>query len=95
MVGKFLKKTVKVREVWLNEYDGDMIDVLRTLLLKCGCDPLVRVMKYAYYDGTVKAKSRVCIQLPAKLGMSVVMPSREAHNIRQLITSPCLGASLR
>jgi hypothetical protein len=83
MVGKFLERTVEVREVWLDKYDGDMIDVLRALLSECGCDLRVRAMKYAYYGGTVKAISRVCIQLPAKLGMSVVMPSGEAHNIRE------------
>jgi hypothetical protein len=39
-------------------------------------------MKYMYYNGTVLAKCRVGLQLPAELGMNLVMPAREARTIR-------------
>jgi hypothetical protein len=61
-------RTVQVRDVTLDEYDGNLSDMLRG-------------KKYAYYEGRVFQKYRVGIMLPAKLGMSVIMPAGEARPV--------------
>jgi hypothetical protein len=67
--------------VTLDEYDGNLSDMLRGILQKCGCETRIPVKKYAYCKGGVFQKYRVGIMLPAKLGMSVIMPAREAHTV--------------
>jgi hypothetical protein len=46
-----------------------------------GCETRIPVKKYAYYEGRVFQKYRVGIMLPAKLGMSMIMPAREARTV--------------
>jgi hypothetical protein len=41
----------------------------------------IPVKKYAYYEGRVFQKYRVGIMLPAKLGMSMIMPAGEARTV--------------
>jgi hypothetical protein len=65
----------------LDEYDGNLSDLLRGILQECGCETRIPVKKYAYYEGRVFQKYKVGIMLPAKLGMSVVMPAGEAHTV--------------
>jgi hypothetical protein len=62
----------------LDEYDGNLSDLLRGILQECGCETRIPVKKYAYYEGRVFQKYRVGIMLPAKLGMSMIMPAGEA-----------------
>jgi hypothetical protein len=45
------------------------------------CETRIHVKKYAYYEGRVFQKYKVGIMLPAKLGMSVVMPAGEARTV--------------
>jgi hypothetical protein len=75
-------RTVQVRDVTLDEYDGNLSDLLRGILQEweCGCETHIPIKKYAYYEGRVFQKYRVGIMLPAKLGMSVIMPTREADD---------------
>jgi hypothetical protein len=65
----------------LDEYDGNLSDMLRGILQECGCETCIPVKKYAYYEGRVFQKYRVGIMLPAKLGMSVIMPAGEACTV--------------
>jgi hypothetical protein len=65
--------------VTLDDYDGNLSDILRGILLECGCETHIPVKKYAYYEGRVLQKYKVGIMLPAKLGMSVIMPAGEAR----------------
>jgi hypothetical protein len=50
-------------------------------LLECGCETRIPVKKYAYYEGKVFQKYKVGIMLPAKLGLSVIMPAGEARTV--------------
>jgi hypothetical protein len=72
---------MQVRDVTLDEYDGNLYDMLGGILQECGCETCIPVKKYAYYEGRVFQKYRVGIMLPAKLGMSVIMPAGEARTI--------------
>jgi hypothetical protein len=65
----------------LDEYDGNLSDLLRGILQECGCETCIPIKKYAYYEGRVFQKYRVGIMLLAKLGMSVIMPAREACTV--------------
>jgi hypothetical protein len=65
----------------LDEYDGNLSDLLRGILQECGCETRIPVKKYAYYEGRVFEKYKVGIMLPAKLGMSVVMPAGEVCTV--------------
>jgi hypothetical protein len=65
----------------LDNYDGNLSDILRGILLECGCETRIPVKKYAYYEGKVFQKYKVGIMLPAKLGMSVIMPAGEARTV--------------
>jgi hypothetical protein len=65
----------------LDEYDGNLSDLLRGILKECGCETRIPVKKYAFYEGRVFQKYRVGIMLPAKLGMSMVMPAGEACTV--------------
>jgi hypothetical protein len=65
----------------LDEYDGNLSDLLRGILQECGCETRIPVKKYAYYEGRVFQKYKVGIMLPTKLGMSVVMPAGEARTV--------------
>jgi hypothetical protein len=67
--------------VTLDDYDGNLSDILRGILHDCGCETRLPVKKYAYYEGRVFQKYKVGIMLPAKLGMSVIMPAREACTV--------------
>jgi hypothetical protein len=67
--------------VTLDEYDGNLSDMLRGILQECGCETCIPVKKYAYYEGRVFQKYKVGIMLPVKLGMSVIMPAGEAHTV--------------
>jgi hypothetical protein len=46
-------RTVQVRDVTLDEYDGNLADTLRGILQECGCETRIPVKKYAYYEGRV------------------------------------------
>jgi hypothetical protein len=59
----------------LDEYDGNLSDLLRGILQECGYETRIPVKNYAYYEGRVFQKYKVGIMLPAKLGMSMVMPA--------------------
>jgi hypothetical protein len=74
-------RTVQVRDVTLDEYDGNLFDMLRGILQECRCETRILVKKYAYYEGRVFQKYKVGIMLPAKLGMSVIMPAGEPHTV--------------
>jgi hypothetical protein len=74
-------RSVQVRDVTLDEYEGNLSDMLRGILQECGCETYIPVKKYAYYEGRVFQKYRVGIMLPAKLGMSVIMPAGEACTV--------------
>jgi hypothetical protein len=74
-------RTVQVRDVTLDEYDGNLSDILRGILQECRCETHIPVKKYAYYEGRVFQKYKVGITLPAKLGMSVIMLAGEAHRV--------------
>jgi hypothetical protein len=74
-------RTVQVRDVTLDDYDGNLSNILRGILLECGCETCIPVKKYAYYEGRVFQKYKVGIMLPAKLGMSVIMPTGEARTV--------------
>jgi hypothetical protein len=50
-------------------------------LQECGCETRIPVKKYTYYEGKVFQKYKVGIMLPAKLGMSVIMPAGEARTV--------------
>jgi hypothetical protein len=50
-------------------------------LQECGCETRIPVKKYAYYEGRFFHKYKVGIMLPAELGMSVIMPAREARTV--------------
>jgi hypothetical protein len=63
------------------DYDGNLFDILRGILQECGCETHIPVKKYAYYEGRVFQKYRVGIMLPAKLGMSMIMPAGEARTV--------------
>jgi hypothetical protein len=67
--------------VTLDEYDGNLSDMLRDILQECGCETRIPVKKYAYYAGRFFQKYKVGIMLPAKLGMSVIMPAGEARTV--------------
>jgi hypothetical protein len=56
--------------VTLDDYDGNLSDILRGILQDCGCETRIPVKKY-----------KVEIMLPAKLGMSVIMPAGEARTV--------------
>jgi hypothetical protein len=45
--------TVQVRDVTLDDYDGNLADMLRGILLECRCETLILVKKYAYYEGKI------------------------------------------
>jgi hypothetical protein len=45
--------TVQVRDKTLDDYDGNLSDILRGILLECGCETRIPVKKYAYYEGKV------------------------------------------
>jgi hypothetical protein len=74
-------RIVQVRDVTLDEYDGDLSHMLRGILQECGCETRIPVKKYAYYEGRLFQKYKVGIMLPAKLGMSVIMPAGEARTV--------------
>jgi hypothetical protein len=63
-------RTVQVQDVTLDDYDGNLLDMLRGILQECGCETRIPVKKYAYYEGRVFQKYKVGIMYPAKLGMS-------------------------
>jgi hypothetical protein len=65
----------------LDEYDGNLSDLLWGILQECGCETHIPVKKYAYYEGRVFQKYKVGIMLPTKLGMSVVMLAGEARTV--------------
>jgi hypothetical protein len=65
----------------LDEYDGNLSDLLWGILQECGCETRIPIKKYAYYEGRVFQKYKVGIMLPAKLGMSMVMPAGEARTV--------------
>jgi hypothetical protein len=65
----------------LDEYDGNLSDLLPGILQECRCETRIPIKKYAYYEGRVFQKYSVGIMLPAKLGMSVIMPAGEAHTV--------------
>jgi hypothetical protein len=67
--------------VTLDEYDGNLSDLLRGILQECGCETRIPVKKYAFYEGRVFQRYKVGIMLPAKLGISVVMPAGEARTV--------------
>jgi hypothetical protein len=67
--------------VTLDEYDGNLSDLLRGILQGCGCETRIPIKKYAYYKGRVFQKYKVGIMLPTKLDMSVIMPAGEARTI--------------
>jgi hypothetical protein len=74
-------RTVQVRDVTLDAYDGNLSDMLRGILQECGCETRIPAKKYAYYEGRVFQKYKVGIMLPTKLGMSMIMPAGEAHTV--------------
>jgi hypothetical protein len=74
-------RIVQVRDVTLDEYDGDISNMLWGILQECGCETRTPVKKYAYYEGRVFQKYKVGIMLPAKLVMSVIMPAGEARTV--------------
>jgi hypothetical protein len=41
-------RTVQVRDVTLDEYDGNLSDLLWGILQECGCETRIPVKKYAY-----------------------------------------------
>jgi hypothetical protein len=65
----------------MDEYDGDLSNMLLGILQECGCETCIPVKKYAYYEGRIFQKYKVGIMLPTKLGMSVIVPAREAHTV--------------
>jgi hypothetical protein len=73
--------TVQVRDVTLDDYDRNLSDILQGILLECGCETHIPVKNYAYYEGKVFQKYKVGIMLPAKLGISVIMPAGEARTV--------------
>jgi hypothetical protein len=81
MAGTNPSRTMQVRDVTLDEYDGNLSDMLRGILQECGCEIRIPVKKYAYYEGIVFQKYKVWIMLPAKLGMSVIMPAGQACTV--------------
>jgi hypothetical protein len=76
-------RIMQVRDMTLDEYDGDLSNMLRGILQECRCETRFPVKKYAYYEGRVFQKYKVRIMLPGKLGMSLIMPAREARMIRR------------
>jgi hypothetical protein len=74
-------RIVQVRDVTMDEYDGDLLNMLLGILQECGCETCIPVKKYAYYEGRIFQKYKVGIMLPTKLGMSVIMPAREARTV--------------
>jgi hypothetical protein len=65
----------------LDEYGGDLSNMLQGILQECRCETRIPVKKYAYYEGRVFQKYKVGIMLPAKLGMSVIMSAGEARTV--------------
>ena len=54
--------TVIVKDSCLTDHDGDLVEILRQLLVVCGCSPKALVRLYEYSAGRIPLKYRVCIQ---------------------------------
>src|SRR4051812_42504387 len=72
------------RSIWtqsttLDAYHGEWTDTLRQMLKDCGCKTMIPVKIYSFYDGSIRAKYRIVIQLPMELGLSMAMSSGEAR----------------
>jgi len=72
-------RIVRVSESNLDEYDGSWTNILKKLLTALSCETNIPVKIFSYFDGNILAKYRITIQLPEKLGFSVIMPYGEAH----------------
>src|SRR6266699_3258819 len=81
MTSTYPARTVRIKEATLDEYDGKLEDILRGMLLACGCPTNIPVKKISYYDGNIHAKYRVRILLPTKLGMRESRPAGEARTL--------------
>src|SRR3954471_3506245 len=72
------------RSIWtqsttLDAYHGEWTDTLRQMLKDCCCKTMIPMKIYSFYDGSIRAKYRIIIQLPMELGLSMAMPSGEAR----------------
>jgi hypothetical protein len=51
-------RIVQLRDTTLDEYDGNLANMLHGILQECGCETRIPVKKYAYYEGRVFQKYR-------------------------------------
>jgi hypothetical protein len=86
MANTYPKRTLRMIETRLADYEGSLIDLLRGMLHDLSCETKIPVIKYIYYDGDVVAKCRVAVQLPRELEMSIIMPCGEAKNTHNSIS---------
>jgi hypothetical protein len=46
-------RIVQLQDTTLDEYDGNLANMLRGILQECGCENRIPVKKYTYYEGQV------------------------------------------
>ena len=73
------ERTTWIQNTTLDAYHGEWTDILRQLLMDCGCPTMIPVKIYSYYDGSIRAKYCIVIKLPTELGLSAAMPAGEAR----------------
>ena len=60
-MGEMPNHTVSVKESCLTNHDGDLVEILRQLLVVCGCSPKALVRLFEYSAGRIPVKCRVSI----------------------------------
>ena len=78
MASSMPPRKVRVSDSYLKEHFGGWTEILKSLLITLSCATDIPVKIYSYFDGNILAKYRVTIELPEKLGLSVIMPFGEA-----------------
>ena len=74
MTSSMPPRIVRFSESNLKEHFGGWTEILKSLLLALSCATNIPVKIYSYFDRNILAKNRVAIELPEKLGMSIIMP---------------------
>ena len=72
------ERVCRPRATTLDEFHGEWTDVLKQMLMDCGCSTRIPVRIYSMHDGRVLAKYRILLLLPAELGLGMIPASGEA-----------------
>ena len=79
-MGELPDRTMIVKESWLDQYQGDLMEILTQLLVTFSCSPKSLVKMFAYYDRSILAKYRVSIPLPQEIGSGYLEPYSKARS---------------